>query len=202
MIEKLKLMLKEKEHQSPMRPKKTRTIGLVQDNEAKDLLRKKKTMANHSLLNQPIGETEIRLDLDESRSLHTLHFQQNRTEQLGDESAINDTLCDEDIDVLEDEFVDRVVLKEEDTPFSAFPLYPKFLKVFVQHKLRPVNAISSPRKPSEPSLDENRNRSFLEPAINIQSFQMNRHRIGENLQSNSFYTHILETLLHIQKPED
>lgn len=67
-----------------------------------------------------------------------------------EEAVLNDTLCDEDIDVLEDEFVDRVVLKEEDTPFSAFPLYPKFLKVFIQYKLRPITSLAnSPCKPSE-----------------------------------------------------
>ena len=63
-------------------------------------------------------------------------------ELIMNQSALNDTLCDEDIDVLEDEFVDRVILRDEDTPFSAFPLYPKFLKVFIQHKLKPVNFLS------------------------------------------------------------
>lgn len=36
----------------------------------------------------------------------------------------------------------------------------------------------------------------------MQSFLINKHRIGQNPQSTSFYTHILESLLHIQKPED
>jgi hypothetical protein len=64
---------------------------------------------------------------------------------------IEDSLCDEDIDILEDEFVDRVVLKEEDTPFSPFPLYPKFLKSFISHKLRPVKSVTSPVKFSDTS---------------------------------------------------
>ena len=66
MIEKLKLMLKEKKLQSPTRPKKTRTIGLVQDNEAKDLLRMKKNLTNNNshLFGQPIGDSEVRLDIE------------------------------------------------------------------------------------------------------------------------------------------
>lgn len=68
MIERLKLMLKEKELQlhSPIRPKKTRTIGLVQDNSAKDLLRKKKITANNSSINSqmPINDSEVRVEIE------------------------------------------------------------------------------------------------------------------------------------------
>jgi hypothetical protein len=60
------------------------------------------------------------------------------------------SLGDSDIDILEDEFVKKVVLKEEDTPFSPFPLYPKFLKTFISHKLKSVNSINSSQKSAEP----------------------------------------------------
>lgn len=45
------------------------------------------------------------------------------------------SLCDEDIEGLDDDFVHRVALKEEDIPYSTTPFYPTFLKEFLKKRM-------------------------------------------------------------------
>ncbi len=50
-----------------------------------------------------------------------------------------DSLCDEDIADLDDDFVSKVNLKEEDVAYSYAPMYPTFLKEFMKKKFGSVN---------------------------------------------------------------
>lgn len=104
-----------------------------------------------------------------------------------DEQVVeSQSLCDEDIEGLDDDFVDRVALKDEDIPFSTTPFYPTFLKEFLKKRLILVS----------------KRRKSLCPEASKEQFNLNRERVGDNAAITSYYTTTLENLLHMEKPED